>query len=204
MISIATVLRSGGDYRPEHVRALADMCGRFAPAHRFVVLTDQCYAFSEDEEIEARPLKRDWPGWWAKMELFALPGPVLFFDLDTVIVRDIQPLVELVRHDPFVILRDFYRGRSNRNAMQSSMMWWTGDMSRLTADFEAEPRFYLGGDQEWLEQHYTGEFAFWQDVAPRAIGSFKASPRTQNERVIIFHGQPRPWQQTEVDYHAAA
>jgi hypothetical protein len=149
-------------------------------------------------------LKRDWLGWWAKMELFALPGPVLFFDLDTVIVRDIQPLVELVRHDPFVILRDFYRGRSNRNAMQSSMMWWSGDMSRLTADFEAEPRFYLGGDQEWLEQHYTGEFAFWQDVAPRAIGSFKASPRTQNERVIIFHGQPRPWQQTEVDYHAAA
>ena len=65
MITIATVLRSGGDYRPEHVRALAGMCGRFAPAHRFVVLTDQCYAFAEDEEIEARPLKRDWPGWCA-------------------------------------------------------------------------------------------------------------------------------------------
>ena len=97
MITIATVLRSGGDYRPEHVRALADMCGRFAPAHRFVVLTDQCYAFAEDEEIEARPLKRDWPGWWAKMELFALPGPVLFFDLDTVIVRSL--LVPALSYD---------------------------------------------------------------------------------------------------------
>jgi hypothetical protein len=204
MITIASVLRSGGDYQPAHVRALAAMCARFAPAHRFVVLTDQCYSFAEDDEIEAIPLRANWPGWWAKMEVFRLAGPVLYLDLDTVLVRDIQPLIELVRHDPFVILRDFYRGRSNRNAMQSSMMWWTGDLSRLTADFKADPRFYLGGDQEWLEQHYTGELAFWQDVAPRAIGSFKASPRTANERVIIFHGQPRPWQQTEVEYHAAA
>jgi hypothetical protein len=204
MISIATVLRSGGDYRAEHVRALADMCRRFAPEHRFVCLTDQCFAFAHSWDIDARPLKHDWAGWWAKMELFTLPGPVLFFDLDTVLRRDITPLVELVRDEEFAILRDFYRGRTNRHAMQSSMMWWSGDQSRLTARFAADPRFYLGGDQEWLEQHYDRPATYWQDVCPKAIGSFKASPRTEQERVIIFHGQPRPWQQTEVEYHAAA
>jgi hypothetical protein len=204
MITIASVLRSGGDYQPAHVRALAAMCARFAPAHRFVVLTDQCYSFAEDDEIEAIPLRANWPGWWAKMEVFSLGGPVLYLDLDTVLVRDITPLVELARDEEFVILRDFYRGAQNRYAMQSSMMWWNGDLSRLTARFAADPRFYLGGDQEWLEQHFDQPAAYWQDICPKAIGSFKARLRTPQERVIIFHGQPRPWQQTEVEYHAGA
>jgi hypothetical protein len=196
MITIATVLRSGGEYLPEHVAALRDQCAQFAPAHRFVCLTD----LHGRLDCETIALDHDWPGWWAKMEVFKVPGPVLYFDLDTVIVRDISPIIELAGDDHFVILRDFYRGRINRHAMQSSMMWWNGDVSHLYREFAAEPRFYMGGDQEWLEQHYAGEFAFWQDVAPRCVGSWKASERTKNERVIIFHGKPRPW---EVDLAAA-
>lgn len=190
MITIATVLRSGGEYLPEHVAALRDQCAQFAPAHRFVCVTD----LHGRLDCETIALDHDWPGWWAKMEVFKLPGPVLYLDLDTVIVRDISPVIELAADDHFVILRDFYRGRTNRHAMQSSMMWWKDDVSHLYREFAAEPRFYMGGDQEWLEQHYAGEFAFWQDVAPRAIGSWKASERTKNERVIIFHGKPRPWE----------
>lgn len=204
MLTIATVLRSGGDYRPEHVRALADMCRRFAPQHRFICLTDMCFAFAHSFDIDARPLREGWPGWWAKMEVFTLRGPVLYLDLDTVLRRDISPIIELASDEEFVILRDFYRGRANRNAMQSSMMWWQGDLSHLTAAFKPDPRFYLGGDQEWLEQHFDRPATYWQDICGKAIGSYKASPRTEAERVIIFHGQPRPWQQTEVPYHAAA
>lgn len=196
MIRIATVLRSGGEYRPEHVAALRDQCLRHAPPHQFVCLTD----LHGHLDCLTVALQHDWPGWWSKMEVFRLPGPVLYLDLDTVLRQDIGPIIELARRDRFVVLRDFYRGRVQLNAMQSAMMFWPGDMSHLYREFAAEPRFYVGGDQEWLEQHFAGEFAFWQDIAPRTIGSWKASERTENERVIIFHGRPRPW---EVDLAAA-
>jgi hypothetical protein len=137
------------------------------------------------------------------MEIFRLRGPVLYLDLDTVIVRDISPVIELAGDDEFVILRDFYRGRMNKAAMQSSMMLWQGDMSRLYRAFREDPRFYLGGDQEWLEQHLDIAPAYWQDICPRSISSFKASPRSASERIIIFHGHPRPWEQDEVKYAAA-
>ena len=199
MITIASVLRSGGDYAPRHVEALRRMCERHAPAHRFVCLTDTPEAL----DCDTLALAHDWPGWWAKVELFRLPGPVLYFDLDTIIVRDIAPLLELADGEDFVVCRDFYRGVRRPLSIQSSMMYWSGDLSRLYAQFVTEPRFYMGGDQEWLEQHFDGEPTFWQDIAPGAIGSFKASPRSEAERVIIFHGRPRPWEQSEVSYAAA-
>ena len=199
MITIATVLRSGGDYGPEHVEALRRMCARHAPAHRFVCLTDMPDRVGHG----AIELMHDWPGWWAKMELFRLRQPVLYFDLDTVIVRDIAPLIDASNGREFVILRDFYRGARNPRAMQSAMMYWSGDQSRLYDAFEAEPRLYLGGDQEWLEQHLGIVPAYWQDIAPGAVGSFKASARSDAERVIIFHGRPRPWEQNEVEYATA-
>lgn len=199
MITIATVLRSGGEYEPRHVVALRDMCRRFAPMHRFICLTDKPNTLP----LETIELLHDWPGWWSKMEIFRLRGPVLYLDLDTVIVRDISPVIELAGDDEFVILRDFYRGRMNKAAMQSSMMLWSGDMNRLYRAFREDPRFYLGGDQEWLEQHLDIAPAYWQDICPRSISSFKASPRSASERIIIFHGHPRPWEQDEVKYAAA-
>jgi hypothetical protein len=199
VITIATVLRSGGEYEPRHVVALRDMCRRFAPMHRFICMTDKPNALP----LETIELLHDWPGWWSKMEIFRLRGPVLYLDLDTVIVRDISPVIELAGDDEFVILRDFYRGRMNKAAMQSSMMLWSGDMSRLYRAFREDPRFYLGGDQEWLEQHLDIAPAYWQDICPRSISSFKANPRSASERIIIFHGHPRPWEQDEVKYAAA-
>jgi len=199
MITIATVLRSGGEYGPGHVEALRRMCAQHAPAHRFVCLTDMPDGVGQG----AVALHRDWPGWWAKIELFWLRGPVLYFDLDTVIVRDIGPLIDAAADRKFVILRDFYRGQRNPRAMQSAMMYWSGDQSRLADGFELQPRFYIGGDPEYLEQHLGVTPDYWQDIAPGQIGSFKASPRTAEERVIIFHGRPRPWEQTEVEYAAA-
>jgi len=134
MITIATVLRSGGEYEPRHVVALRDMCRRFVPMHRFICLTDKPNALP----LETIELLHDWPGWWSKMEIFRLRGPVLYLDLDTVIVRDISPVIELAGDDEFVILRDFYRGRMNKAAMQSSMMLWSGDMSRLYRAFRED------------------------------------------------------------------
>ena len=55
-----TVLRSGGEYGPRHVQWLA----RQIPG--LVCLSDR-----KVEGVETIPLRHDWPGWWAKMEMFS-------------------------------------------------------------------------------------------------------------------------------------
>lgn len=53
-------------------------------------------------------------GWWAKMALFHHKARLsrnvaLFFDLDTLILSDLQPLVDLAAHESFSICANFTR-----------------------------------------------------------------------------------------------
>jgi hypothetical protein len=200
-LTVVSVLKSGGDYKPEHVLALQAMCQRFLPAHRFLCLTDQ-----DVPGCECVPLKHNWSGWWSKMELFELRPPILYFDLDTVLVGDCTPIVTAARRRPFVILRDVYRGKSNPQAMQSSVMYWEEPLDFLSESFRSSPDFVPGGDQIFierllLERNYP--VAYWQDLTD-GIVSFKADRREQGvcpgDRIIIFHGKPRPWEQNAIDY----
>src|SRR5262245_61940013 len=85
MLTIACVLKSGGIYDATWVARLRDGVARHLPlTHRFVCLSDV------EVPCERIPLEHDWPGWWAKVELFKLKAPVLFFDLDTAIVGDLE------------------------------------------------------------------------------------------------------------------
>lgn len=200
-LKIVSILRSGGEYRAAHVLALAAMCQRFLPAHRFLCLTD-----AEIAGVTCQPLEHSWPGWWAKMEIFRLPPPVLYLDLDTVLVDDCQDILEACAGKPFVILRDVYRGKANPKAMQSSLMYWEAPMNFLYESFRDRPDFLAGGDQSYIEQHlllHGAPVAYWQDLASGVV-SFKADKRQAGarpgDRIIIFHGRPRPWEQTAIDY----
>ena len=103
---VASVLRSGGDFKPEHVYALQKMCAKYLPPQEFVCLSDV------ELECETILLLHDWAGWWAKMELFRLPS-ALYFDLDTVLTGDCTAMIEAAKHHDFVIMRDVYRGQYN-------------------------------------------------------------------------------------------
>ena len=96
---VASVLRSGGDFKPEHVYALQKMCAKYLPPHEFVCLSDV------ELECKTIPLLHDWVGWWAKMELFRLPS-ALYFDLDTVLTGDCTAMIEAAKQHDFVIMRD--------------------------------------------------------------------------------------------------
>ena len=111
---IVTVLRSGGDYQRIHVEKIRDMVERYVSEFEFICLTD-----SPTEEYD-RPLKHDWPGWWAKMEIFNIPGPVLFLDLDTIIVDNIDCIIKSLKDQPFVTLRDAF-GAANRTVQMSGI-----------------------------------------------------------------------------------
>ena len=56
--------------------------------------------------VETIPLQHDWPGWFAKFELFRpdIEGDLLYFDIDTVITGDLKQL----EVGQTTMLSDFY------------------------------------------------------------------------------------------------
>lgn len=168
-LTVATVFRTGGTYTRDYVEKLKRGFERHLPIpHKFVCLTDDVYA---DHCV---PLKHDWPGWWAKIELFRpglFDGPVIAVDLDTVLTGDLSALVQ--HEHPFVMMRDFQLpDRAN-----SCLMYWEGDNSFIYETFLADPQHYqdiyyrtpMLGDQAMIEVCLMkrGDYpALWQDILP--------------------------------------
>jgi len=122
MITYACVLRSGGIYTPEWVRKLSRAVGFHASRpHRFVCLSDV------DVPCERIELSSDLPGWYAKLELFRpglFDGPVVYLDLDTLVIGDLTPL-EAIADGPLAMLSDFYQPR-----MAASGVNWTSNIPK--------------------------------------------------------------------------
>lgn len=206
MLTVACVLKSGGIYDATWVARLRDGVARHLPIeHRFVCLSDV------DVPCERIPLVHGWPGWWSKIELFKLPGPVLFFDLDTAIVGDLSEIAQTAQRSSFAMLRDFYR---LGDGVGSGVMAWDDDdlVSKLYRDFAREPsvlqgRYAAGGDQAFIEVHFDERLVTrWQDVLPGQIVSYKVHCRggvspvsgqrtglgiPDGARVVCLHGTPK-------------
>jgi hypothetical protein len=67
MLTICTVLRSGGEFKPEHVYTMQDMCYQYIKKHEF---TFQCLSNLQDLNCNTINLSHNWPKWWSKIELF--------------------------------------------------------------------------------------------------------------------------------------
>jgi hypothetical protein len=111
-LTVACVYRSGGRlYSERYVENLSRMVARYLSLpHRFVCLSDV------DVPCERIPLVTGWPGYFSKLELFRpglFPGPVLYFDLDTIIHGDIDPLARLAGEVDFGCVSDPLGGHMN-------------------------------------------------------------------------------------------
>jgi hypothetical protein len=126
MLTVACVYKSravskiggiiGAHYDASWVIKLRNSVARHLTVpHRFVCLTDV-----EIPEIETIKLVHNWDGWWSKVELFRpgqFDGPVLYFDLDIVMVDNIDHMAGPFR--TLCMLEDIVPGMPN-----SSIMWW--------------------------------------------------------------------------------
>lgn len=196
--NVVCVLRSGGDYKIEHVHRLQQMVHQNCKvAHKFICLSDQSIP-----GVTTVPMQRDWPGWWSKLELFEHFDQAFYLDLDTTLVGDISALVSY-RH-VFTMLRDL--GKPTIPA--SGLMAWTGNYSGIAKTFAKNPAAYMNhcnvpnrwGDQGFIAQHINPEF--FQDIFADAVASYKyevkafgLNPKT---KVVCFHGKPRPWDVEEL------
>lgn len=201
MITIACVLRSGGDYYPKHVHALRDGVARnLTLPHRFVCLTDM------DVDCESLPLRHGWSGWFSKLELFdgRLTGPVFYSDLDVKIVGSLN---EIVRGHRFTVLQSFWADKYKEpERIGSGLMAWDCDLSSIYETFRRDDNRFLveyktkakWGDQAFIKDHAPIEPERWQMKYPGKVVSFKRHVAPNRgvpavASVCCFHGPPRPW-----------
>ena len=167
----------------------------------------------------------EWPGisglkksWWYKMQLFNPDyhaGPLLYFDLDTVIVNNIDWIVQSSL-EYFWAIRDFkYLWRPTDYGVNSSIMWWD------TCKFQHVWTGFSQQDFKSLLRKYHGDQDFITDAIPQPArrlldanrikswrwqavnGGYDFTGRTHrvpsagtqihnDTSVLIFHGDPKP------------
>ncbi len=222
IIDCACVIHSSG-YTWEYVEKLHSMLERVRPGGiRLHVYTEH------HRSVPPHMVKHcleEWPGvggpkksWWYKLQLFnrdLFNGNLLYFDLDTVIVREIDWITKLDLNYLWAI-RDFrYLQTPEKQGLNSSVMWFNVPrVSWLWDEFKSQDiattiRRYPG-DQDYI-QHQLGinryrlmpesQFQSWRwqcidggyDFARRRHkipgAGVNIDPRTS---VLVFHGHPKP------------
>lgn len=195
-LTIACVLKSGGEYDLRYVEAMRNMVGRnLTTPHNFVCFSDM------GRGPGFQPLKYNMPGWWSKLELFQLKGPVIYFDLDTVIFGNIDHMGKTVMEMPegtVRMLTPFNPKRRAAGRWASGVMAWHGDFRFLldSAPQDKNDVFFKGWDQDHISAQLTEHGINITPVNQMVnIYSYKrhcqAAVPTDAE-VICFHGNPRP------------
>lgn len=196
MVTILSVLRSGGIYDAEWVRKLRDAVARnITVPYRFVCLSDV------EVPCERIPLEVDWQGWWAKVAMFKpglITGRTLYFDLDTVLTANIDEFTDLP-YD-FAMLRNF----NDPDGVGSGVMWFKDKAPEGVYErFAQEPQRIMDYYEANKLGTYMGDQAFIHDtlnrevdtIASPALRSYKKHCRNglpEDTAIVCFHGRPRP------------
>jgi len=199
-VNVIVCLRSGRNFGSDHVSTFANMVWRNSKTRVNVIAIT-------DVPGLGIPSITDWPGWWILIESFRIKGPCVMTGLDTVIVDNIDPLLDFARElspEEFAMLTPFNR-RGRFGQWASGFVVWNGDWSWIfdEMDDDAIEIFHY-------EQRYTASKVMSRNVKIKSVQenvsgiySYKrdcmATGLPEDARVILFHGPPRvqdvedPW-----------
>jgi hypothetical protein len=197
------------------------LCRNLTPAVRLHVYTEHNRAVPAHMIHHAL---EEWPGvrgpkksWWHKIQLFNPKfhtGPLLYFDLDTVITGNIDWIWRLST-DRFWAVKDFkFLFRPSRICMNSSVMWFDPSRwSHVYYEFDqatVRNRGRYHGDQDYINEKIPpGQISYfdvervkswrWQvkdggyDFKIRKYKMPGLGTILDNQtNVLIFHGDPKP------------
>lgn len=160
-LTVACVLWVGSfedrHYSPAWVTRLRDEVARWLPEpHRFV-----CLSNVDVPGVETIPLVTDWPGWWAKLEVFNpavdLGERVLYLDLDVFVTGDLAPIAQF--DAPFALMppSHVFGGLKPRvlpgvvRTYQASVMVFTPPVgASLFEECTPAVREMFRADQDWI------------------------------------------------------
>lgn len=183
-LTVATVCRVNARFTPDVVRWFRrQLSANLRTPHEFICLTDR-----PDQVPGGVALQHDWPGWWAKLELFR-PGlfadgeQVLYFDLDTVFTKPFHAPTPPRPGDLGMVLF----GKAWWTHYGSGVMNW---LAPLTGPYDAmaarptQARAWFPSDQE-----LTGPtiYAAGGDIVP--VPGCEVQPA--NGTTAIPRGRPR-------------
>lgn len=173
-------VKTGDKYGDDYVLNLRDGIARNFGAHQFICFTDKPV-----DGVTCKPLPADLPGWFAKLGLFKLGRPLIYFDLDVVITGQLSPLLCF---DKFAIIKDWWLPGFN-----SSVMVITGKERDIWYRFKPEMIAELTlGDQQYISQALPKS----QTFPPNWFPSYKANDckaaAPLGALAVIFHGNPKP------------
>jgi hypothetical protein len=135
------------------------------------------------------PLKHDWPGWWAKVELHRRdlpPGRTLYLDLDTHVIRSLQPILDY----PGELVMFNTRMKNPRNpgivpCYQAAVMLFTpGSTYGVYRRFGKDPERYM--------KRYRSE----QDIMGAWIPGLPTFPATWMMKMGDLRGGVEPYDDT--------
>lgn len=138
---------------------------------------------------------------------------VLYFDLDVVLVANIDDFFTYPEGEDFVIVND-WNTRGNSVGQASCYSWVVGTLGVIKKYFEEHPKEvvaeYFTASQEYLSAQvikHKGEMKFWPEQWCRSfrfhcmpIGILRSfiTPRIPaGTRVVVFHGRPNPHEARE-------
>jgi hypothetical protein len=217
----------GTKYSADYVMRLYNMI-RKNTSYDFEMycLTDRPETYKDP--IQPVLLKPGLEGWWNKMQMFrddVLPsGEYLYFDLDVVIVNNIDCLFEF---KGFGITRDFINpdeGILGGNEYNSSIMRFTQDKMLWTYfnDYqnqwaEIQQKIPFFGDQNVIS-YYLNKKGYKNHFPDEWVWSFKigtlrgrrpidhsiyfGSSIPDGGKVCVFHGKPNP-EDVDIDWVSA-
>jgi hypothetical protein len=160
--------------------------------------------------ISCIPLRDGWLRWWAKLPMFepgALRGPILYLDLDTVVVGDLDELMELPSSvDAPAALEDFYAPGKRA----SGVLAWDADrhgeeLADAWRRFCADPPGVMRANPRRMDSFLGPSFERAdpiQRMLPGQVVSYKihCEPKhpyqrhasvPEGARLVCFHGRPR-------------
>lgn len=184
---VLTVHKSGGQYKPAHVRWMRDQLKHY----NFYVLSDVVYP-----DVNKINLEHGLPGWWSKMELFRpdIERGFLYVDLDSVIVQgeDIKTLHELKR-DKLTMWKDHHR----KKEYNTSIMWVEGaECDRIWREFHNNKEEIMANyrdDQGFISEVLGDVESLYDNTDIQSYKVHRLDTHEPKAPVVTFHGKPKPW-----------
>jgi alpha-N-acetylglucosamine transferase len=147
------------------------------------------------------PLKHDWPGWWAKMELHRsdLPkGRTLYLDLDSHVISNLDPILDYPGDLVMFRTRASEKQQMNKKNdtifhryQAATMLFDPGVMVEIYQRFKKNPEFYMNKFRS--DQDIMGAWIPNQPVFPaswmKKLNQCRDMP-SPPEGVIIVTGRP--------------
>lgn len=170
---------TGDKYSKNRVDALVHMVDKnLTIPHRFMLIND-----------DNTPLS--YKSWWDKLRLFGrAEEPSIYFDLDVIIARNIDYLVDYTKY-PIAAPANW--AQSGHGGIQSSVMCWNGENREPWEKFNYSVDSHrLHGDQCFLTELYGDTF-----VKIPGVKSYKYHCRgglPGDAHIVAFHGKPDYWE----------